>query len=60
MTPEGFTELISQLSPEEQAAVHQFVKYLRNRRTSSAENSFLAAVDEFIATHPELLRRLAQ
>jgi hypothetical protein len=60
MTPEGFRELISQLSPEEQAAVQEFVKYLRNRRTASTETSFLAAVDEFIAAHPELLRRLAQ
>jgi hypothetical protein len=59
MTPEGFRELISQLSPEEQAAVHEFVKYLHSRRTTSAETSFLAAVDEFIAAHPELLRRLA-
>ena len=60
MTPESLSEIISRLSPEEEAAVREFVKYLRNRRTASAENSFPAAVDEFIAAHPELLRRLAQ
>ncbi len=60
MTPESLSEIISQLSPEEEAVVREFVKYLRNRRAASADTPFMAAVDEFISNHPELLRRLAQ
>jgi hypothetical protein len=59
MAAENLVETIRSLSPEEQVSVMQFVDFLKRRRTSSA-SPFLAAVDEFIDQHPELLRRLAQ
>ena len=59
MNHEPLVELVAQLSAEEQAAVREFVNFLRERRAASP-SPFLAAVDEFMAAHPELLRRLAQ
>jgi hypothetical protein len=58
MAPEKLTQLVSQLSPEEQSAVKDFVAFLKARQ--SPARAFCAAVDEFIAEHPELLRRLGQ
>ncbi len=60
MNPKNLAELVSQLSPEEQSAVEAFITFLRERKGKSPETPFLAALDEFIATHPELLRRLSQ
>ncbi len=60
MNPRNLAELVSQLSPEEQSAVEAFIAFLRERKGKSPETPFLAALDEFIAAHPELLRRLAQ
>lgn len=59
MAAENLTDLINQLTPEEQDSVKQFVQFLRHRGTP-ASSQFLSAVDEFIEQHPELLRRLAQ
>lgn len=53
------TELTS-LSPEKQAAVREFIQRLKNLNAKPETSPFLAAIDEFIAEHPELLRRLAQ
>jgi hypothetical protein len=49
------------MAAENLAAVisKQFVDFLR-RRGSAPASPFLAAVEEFIDQHPELLRRLAQ
>jgi len=58
MAAENLAEAISLLTPEEQESVKQFVEFLKGR--SSSSSPFLAAVDEFIDQHPELLRRLAQ
>ncbi len=58
MDSEELTQLVSQLSPEEQSAVKEFVAYLKERK--APRTSFQAAMDDFIAAHPELLRRLAQ
>jgi hypothetical protein len=58
MAAESLAETISSLTPEEQESVKQFVEFLKRRGSSSSQ--FLAAVDEFIEQHPELLRRLAQ
>jgi len=58
MNPEDLTQLVSDLSPAEQSAVREFISFLRERNGKST--SFQAAIDEFIAAHPELLRRLAQ
>jgi hypothetical protein len=49
------TGLVAQLSPEEQAAVKEFIVFLKGRKATR----FLPALDEFIAAHPELLPRLA-
>lgn len=59
MGEENLAEVISSLTPEEQESVSQFVEFLK-RKGSSLSTPFLAAVDEFIDEHPELLRRLAQ
>lgn len=59
MAAESLAQTISSLTLEEQESVKQFVEFLR-RRGSSPSSPFLAAVDEFIDQHPELLRRLAQ
>ena len=60
MTPENLPELVSRLSPEEKAAVQEFIEFLKRRKDQSRQTPFLAAIEEFIAEHPELLRRLAQ
>ena len=60
MKPEPLVELVAQLSAEEQAAVREFVHFLRERGRAAPPSPFLEAVDEFIAAHPELLQRLAQ
>lgn len=59
MAAENLADLISKLTPEEQDSVKEFVAFLK-RREQSPSSPFLAAVDEFIDQHPELLRRLAQ
>jgi hypothetical protein len=59
MAVENLAVAIRSLTPEEQESVKQFVKLLRCKGPSPS-SPFLAAVDEFIDQHPELLRRLAQ
>jgi hypothetical protein len=59
MAVENLVEAINSLTPEEQESVRLFVEFLR-RRSSAPASPFLAAVDEFVEQHPELLRRLAQ
>ncbi len=57
MPTEDLVKAIESLTPGEKEVVGQFIDFLKRKGTSSP---FLAAVDEFIAGHPELLRRLAQ
>jgi hypothetical protein len=59
MPDENLAELIRSLTPAEQESVRLFVEFLK-RRGSAPSSLFLAAVDEFVDQHPELLRRLAQ
>ena len=59
MAVENLAEVITSLTPEEQESVRQFIEFLKGRGASPS-SPFLAAVDEFIDQHPELLRRLAQ
>jgi hypothetical protein len=59
MAAEHLTDVIGSLTPQEQESVRQFIDFLKGKGQSSA-SPFLAAVDEFIDQHPELLRRLAQ
>ena len=60
MSPADFSQLVSELSPAERSAVEEFIAFLKERNGKSPETSFQVAIDEFIACHPELLRRLAQ
>jgi hypothetical protein len=60
MEPEDIIQLVSELSPAEQSVVREFIAFLKRGNGKSPETSFQAAIDEFIAAHPELLRRLAQ
>jgi len=60
MSSENLTELVSQLSPDEKAAVREFIEFMKRRKNEAELSPFLAAVEEFMAEHPELLRRLAQ
>ena len=59
MITEELIERVKSLSAEEQTLVLQFIDYLERRHTSPA-SPFLQAAEEFIAEHPELLRRLSQ
>ena len=59
MVVENLVHEINSLTPEEQESVRQFVEFLK-RNSAPRSSPFLAAVDEFIDQHPELLRRLAQ
>jgi hypothetical protein len=60
MATDNLTQLASELSPEERDVVLEFIRFLKGQPGKSEESPFLAAVEEFIAAHPELLRRLAQ
>jgi len=53
-------QLVLDLSPAEKLAVKQFNTLLKDRSGSVPDSPFLAVVVEFIADHPELLRRLSQ
>ena len=59
MPPQALAEVVSALTPEEQAAVREFIDFLK-RRIEFAQSPFLVAINEFMDEHPELLRRLAQ
>ncbi|MCU1275949.1 MAG: hypothetical protein JWO48_3380 [Bryobacterales bacterium] len=59
MAAENITELIDSLTPEEQETVREFIRFLKSKNETPT-SPFLAAVDNFVKQHPELLRRLAQ
>jgi hypothetical protein len=59
MAVENLADAIRALTPAEQESVRLFVEFLK-RKDPAPSSPFLAAVDEFVAQHPELLRRLAQ
>jgi len=59
MPDENLAEVIRSLTPAQQESVRAFVEFLKRREPTSS-SPFLAAVDEFIEQHPDLLRRLAQ
>lgn len=61
MAAESLTDDARSLTPEEQEPVRQFIDYLKGRAASVCfQSPFLQAAEDFIAEHPELLRRLAQ
>jgi hypothetical protein len=59
MPAENLVDTINSLTPDQQESVRQFIEFLRQRGVANS-SPFLAAVDEFIEQHPDLLRRLAQ
>lgn len=56
--PQDLSTLIASLSPEERAAVEEFIRFLQEKQ--QAPITFQAALDSFVREHQELLRRLAQ
>jgi hypothetical protein len=60
MQAQSLSELLNALTPEQQAAVREFVEFLTRKSRPRPDSPFLAAIDEFMDEHPELLRRLAQ
>jgi hypothetical protein len=59
MTTEELIEKVKSLSPEEQTSVVQFINFLE-RQPVSGQSAILHSAEQFIAEHPELLRRLWQ
>jgi hypothetical protein len=58
MVAQNLADVINSLNIEQQQSVLQFIEFLQ--RKGGQPVSFLAAADEFMAEHPELLRHLAQ
>ena len=58
MQVQELSALIANLSPEERAAVEEFIRLLK--KNSVPDKTFQSALDCFVHEHPELLRRLAQ
>ena len=59
MNAENLSEAINSLTPEEQESVRLFIDVLKTRERRGPSH-FLAAVNQFVAEHPELLRRLGE
>jgi hypothetical protein len=59
MSSQELLNLITSLSPEQQAIVEKFVRILKEEKEQPAM-TFRVALDEFVHKHPELLRLLAQ
>jgi hypothetical protein len=59
-SPADLNQLVSELSPAARSAVEEFISFLKVRNGKGPGTSFQAAVDEFVAAHPELPSRLAQ
>jgi hypothetical protein len=59
MAVDNIAEEIRSLTPADQESVRVFVEFLKHKAPPPS-SPFLAAVDEFVDLHPELLRRLAQ
>jgi ABC-type nitrate/sulfonate/bicarbonate transport system substrate-binding protein len=58
MANQNITEALATLTPDQQESVYRFIEFLKHKE--QAPTSFLAAAEEFMQEHPELLRRLAQ
>jgi len=57
MPSQELSILIDALSPEERAAVEEFIRLLKKH---AKPITFQSALESFVREHPELLRRLAQ
>lgn len=60
MELQNLINLIASLSSDQQAAVEEFARFLRQNTSSSGKVSFQEALDSFTRKHEDLLRRLAQ
>jgi hypothetical protein len=60
MKAENLTRIISELSPEEQSAVWEFIAFLKEQHGQQPAITFQTSLDEFINARPDLLRRLAE
>ncbi len=58
MTTEELIAKVRSLSAEEQSSIAQFIDFLEKRHVSGG-SPFLEAASDFMAEHPELLRRLS-
>jgi hypothetical protein len=59
MASQDLSEAIKTLTPEEQESVRLFIVFLKKKERAGS-SPFLAAVNEFVDKHPELLRRLGE
>ncbi len=59
MAVQNLADVIKSLNAEQQQSVLQFIEFLQRKGTRQPV-SFVAAAEEFMTEHPELLRRLAQ
>jgi hypothetical protein len=59
MATQDLSDAIKTLTPEEQESVRLFIAFLKKRERAGS-SPFLAAVNEFVDQHPELLRRLGE
>jgi hypothetical protein len=57
VTTDSLLDAVKSLTPQQQESVRDFIATLQRQ---TASNPFLAAADEFMEQHPELLQRLAQ
>ena len=55
MTPQDLSTIIAKLSPEERAAVEEFIRFIQK----NPELAFQSALDSFVREHPELYQRLS-
>lgn len=53
-------DLIATLSSNQQAAVEEFIKYLKAHPQPNVQEDFRKLLDQFVCEHSELLQRLAQ
>jgi hypothetical protein len=60
MELQNLINLIASLSSDQQAAVEEFARFLKQNPSSSGKASFQEVLDSFTKKHEDLLRRLAQ
>lgn len=53
-------EMLASLSPAQQGAVEEFIRYLREKGRIESTAELRSVLDEFVRDHSELLQRLSQ
>lgn len=59
MESRDLMSLIASLSNDQQAAVEEFIKYLKAHSQQASQEDFRKLLDQFVHEHSELLQRLA-